>query len=220
MPVWRMVLGLVSDRMTIVLLVAEVVSALVSREWKTPVVILLVAGFNTVLNYVQQARAESSPAALRKMSVITARVRRDGHAVEIDRLARLLTLIAVVVVGGVLGLIRGQPWTELMLTAVSLAVATMPEGLPAVVAFTLATGVHRLARRGVIVKQLSAVETLGSTTHIATDRTGIPALDEMTVRRPVLDGSAFRVTGEGYSTEGRIIGPDDAPARPPPPPPP
>ncbi|MEX5254742.1 hypothetical protein [Kocuria arenosa] len=217
-PVWRMVLGLVSDRMTIVLLVAAVVSALVSREWKTPVVILLVAGFNTVLNYVQQARAESSPAALRKMSVITARVRRDGHAVEIDRLARLLTLIAVVVVGVVvvLGLIRGQPWTELMLTAVSLAVATMPEGLPAVVAFTLARGAHRLARRGVIIKQLSAVETLGSTTHIATDRTGTPTLDEMTVRRPVLDGSAFRVTGEGVLHGGAHHRSRRCPARPPP----
>ncbi|MFI7744429.1 cation-translocating P-type ATPase [Kocuria rhizosphaericola] len=326
-PVWRKVLSLLSDRMTIVLLVAALVSALVSQELKTPVVILLVVGFNTVLNYVQQARAESSLAALRTMSVITARVRRDGHDLEvdqaelvpgdivlleagdlvpadarvleaaqlqvaeaaltgesqpvdknsavvpdpdvplgdrsnlvfmgtevtrgrgeavvtgtgagtqmgsiagmletagetrtplqhrIDRLARLLTLIAFVVVGivVVLGLVRGRPWTELMLTAVSLAVATMPEGLPAVVAFTLAMGAHRLARRGVIIKQLAAVETLGSTTHIATDKTGTLTLNEMTVRRLLVNGTAYRVTGEGYSTEGRIVGPDDARARP------
>src|SRR5699024_9645152 len=103
---------------------------------------------------------------------------------RIDRLAGLLPILALVGVGivFVLGLVRGQSWTELLLIAVSLAVATIPEGLTAVVAFTLAMGANRLAKRGAIIKQLSAVETLGSTTHIATDKTGTLTLNEMTAR--------------------------------------
>lgn len=81
---------------------------------------------------------------------------------RIGQLAQLLTVVALVVVVVVfaLGLVRGQPWSELLITAVSLAVATIPEGLTAVVAFTLSMGASRMARRGAIIKQLSAVETL------------------------------------------------------------
>ncbi|MBW4096034.1 MAG: cation-transporting P-type ATPase, partial [Acidobacteria bacterium] len=127
---------------------------------------------------------------------------------RIDQLARTLTIVAIAVVGVVflLGLFRGRPWSELLITAVSLAVATIPEGLTAVVAFTLAMGASRLARRGAIIKQLSAVETLGSTTHIATDKTGTLTLNEMTVRQLLVAGRSFRVTGNGYSTDGRILG--------------
>ena len=109
------------------------------------------------------------------------------------------------------GLLRGVSWTNLLLTAVSPAVATIPEGLTAVVAFTLARGASRLAQRGAIIKQLSAVETLGSTADIASDRTGTLTLIEMTVQRALVPGREFRVTGEGYSTDGKILTSDGRP---------
>ena len=317
-PAWRKIARLLADKMTIVLILAAVVSAAVSHEWETPVVILLVITLNTVLNYVQETRAEESLRALRTMSVAQSRVLRDGRQRQvsrtelvpgdivlleagdavpadariidavrlqiaesaltgesqpvdksasalddpdlplgdrsnmafmntevtrgrasavvtgtgmntqigtiaallhgagaaktplqrrIDQLATLLTVIAFVVVAivFVLGLIRGDSWSDLLLTSVSLAVATIPEGLTAVVAFTLALGASRLAQQGAIIKQLAAVETLGSTTQIATDKTGTLTLNEMTVRRIVAAGRTIRVTGEGYSTEGKLL---------------
>ncbi|MCO4253433.1 cation-translocating P-type ATPase [Pseudarthrobacter raffinosi] len=323
-PAWKKVLRLLAEKMTLLLVVAAAVSATVSREWETPVVILAVIILNTVLNYVQESRADSSLEALRKMTVDTSRVRRDGGVQEIsnselvpgdivlldagdsvpadgrlieavrlqvaeaaltgesqpvdkttqmltdpdlvladrtnmiftstdisrgravmvatatgmdteiggiasllgsagtektplqrriDQLAGTLTIVALVVVAIVfiLGLSRGQPWSDLLITAVSLAVATIPEGLTAVVAFTLSMGASRLARRGAIIKQLSAVETLGSTTHIATDKTGTLTLNEMTVRRLLVAGRSFRITGNGYSTDGKILSRDGGP---------
>ncbi len=323
-PAWRKIARLLADKMTVVLVVAAAVSAIVSREWETPVVILAVITLNTVLNYMQESRAEDSLQALRDMSIAQSRVRRDGREQEIprtelvpgdivlleagdavpadgrvvdaarlqvaeaaltgesqpvdkttealddptlplgdrtnmlymntevtrgraalmvtgtgmntqigsiatllgdagtdktplqrriDQLATLLTVIALVVVTIVfaLGLARGESWSDLLLTAVSLAVATIPEGLTAVVAFTLAMGASRLAARGAIVKQLSAVETLGSTTQIATDKTGTLTLNEMTVRRLEAAGQSFRVTGEGYSTTGTFLSDGEQP---------
>jgi P-type Ca2+ transporter type 2C len=132
---------------------------------------------------------------------------------RIGQLAQTLTIVAIVTVTlvFVLGLLRGQSWSELLVTAVSLAVATIPEGLTAVVAFTLAMGASRLATRGAIVKQLAAVETLGSTTHIATDKTGTLTLNEMTVKRLLTLGRQFRVSGSGYGTDGKILVGDGLP---------
>ena len=104
---------------------------------------------------------------------------------QIAGLSRTLAMIAgaVIVVVFVLGLVRGQDFAALFVSAVSLAVAAIPEGLPAVVAFTLAMGTTRLARRGAIVKRLASVETLGSTSQICTDKTGTLTLNQMTARR-------------------------------------
>ena len=323
-PVWRKIIRLLAEKMTLVLVIAAVVSAVVSREWETPVVILAVIILNTALNYLQERRAENSLQALRTMSAGTAVVRRNGTELEvprsalvpgdivlldagdsipadgriveesrlqvaeatltgesepvgktthaltaaslplgdrdnmvfmntevtrgratmvvtatgmrtevgaiaalisevqgertplqkrIDQLAQMLTLVALLVVAVVfvLGLMRGQSWSDLLITAVSLAVATIPEGLTAVVAFTLAMGAARLAGRGAILKQLSAVETLGSVTHIATDKTGTLTMNEMTAHRLHIHGHDFLVTGEGYSTDGKILTPEDLP---------
>ncbi|MDV8001752.1 cation-translocating P-type ATPase [Rhodococcus sp. IEGM 1408] len=320
-PAWRRILRLLADPMILVLAVAAVVSAGVSREWETPVVILLVVALNTVLNYVQESRAEESLAALRDMSVPHSRVVRDGSEVEVDSadlvpgdvvvvesgdrvpadgrvleasrfqvaesaltgeslpvdktagavaaadaplgdrtgmvfmntevtrgrarvvvtgtgertemgaiadllggagveqtplqrrigvLARVLTAIALAVVALVMGigLLRGQSWEDMLLSAVSLAVATIPEGLTAVVAFTLAMGASRLARQGAIIKNLAAVETLGSTSHIATDKTGTLTLNQMTVTRIVAGGSVYSVTGTGYGASGTVLSSD------------
>ncbi|MET3859764.1 Ca2+-transporting ATPase [Dietzia sp. 2505] len=320
-PAWRRVLRLLRDPMIMVLAVAAVVSAVISREWETPVVILLVVVLNTVLNYVQETRAEESLAALRDMAVPHSRVVRGGAEVEVDSadlvpgdvvvlesgdrvpadgrvleasrfqvaesaltgesvpvdktagavaaadaplgdrtgmvfmntevtrgrarvvvtgtgehtemgaiaellggaggeqtplqrrigvLARVLTVIALVVVTLVMGigLVRGQSWEDMLLSAVSLAVATIPEGLTAVVAFTLAMGASRLAREGAIIKNLAAVETLGSTSHIATDKTGTLTLNEMTVTRVVANGAVHTVTGTGYEAAGAVLSSD------------
>nr|MDT0663252.1 cation-translocating P-type ATPase [Micromonospora sp. DSM 115978] len=132
---------------------------------------------------------------------------------QIDGLSRTLAIIAgvvIVVVFG-LGLVRGQEFGDLFISAVSLAVAAIPEGLPAVVAFTLAMGTGRLARRGAIVKRLASVETLGSTSQICTDKTGTLTLNQMTAQEMVLAARRFTISGEGYSTDGRIRTTDGSP---------
>jgi Ca2+-transporting ATPase len=125
---------------------------------------------------------------------------------QIDALGRTLaaTAAVVIVVVFALGLLRGQSFGDLFASAVSLAVATIPEGLPAVVAFTLAMGTSRLAKHGAIVKRLASVETLGSTSQICTDKTGTLTLNQMTAREILLAGRRFTVSGEGYATDGRI----------------
>ncbi|MFC7535632.1 cation-translocating P-type ATPase [Actinoplanes sp. GCM10030250] len=131
---------------------------------------------------------------------------------QIDALSRTLAFIAggVIVVVFALGLIRGQQFDDLFISAVSLAVAAIPEGLPAVVAFTLAMGAGRLAKRGAIVKRLAAVETLGSTTQICTDKTGTLTLNQMTARELQVAGRRFTISGEGYATDGKIEAADGA----------
>ncbi|WP_328418074.1 cation-translocating P-type ATPase [Micromonospora sp. NBC_00389] len=316
-PWWRALLRQFQDLLIVILLVAAVVSLLVSREWETPAAIAVVVLLNATIGFVQESRAEASLEALRRMLVTSATVRRDGRLLRVnaeelvpgdvvvveagDRMpadARLLQAIslevqessltgeaqpvtkradadvrpdaalgdrvtllfmntmatrgrgeAVVTATGMdteigrvagllhearagltplqrqinalgrtlavtagiviaivfgLGLARGQQFHELFVTAVSLAVATIPEGLPAVVAFTLAMGTGRLARRGAIIKRLASVETLGSTSEICTDKTGTLTLNEMTAREMVFAGRPFTVSGEGYRTDGQI----------------
>ena len=107
------------------------------------------------------------------------------------------------------GFLRGgRPWHELLLEAVSLAVAAIPEGLPAITTITLALGMQRMARRGAIVRKLPAVETLGAATIIASDKTGTLTQNEMTVRAIYAGARCFTVSGQGYDPTGDIA--DDA----------
>ena len=104
------------------------------------------------------------------------------------------------------GLYRGEhTWHELLLEAVSLAVAAIPEGLPAITTITLALGMQRMAKRGAIIRKLAAVETLGAATVICTDKTGTLTQNEMTVREVYCAGITYSVTGIGYDPKGDIV---------------
>ncbi len=104
------------------------------------------------------------------------------------------------------GMLRGdRSWHELLLEAVSLAVAAIPEGLPAITTITLALGMQRMAKNGAIIRKLAAVETLGAATVICTDKTGTLTQNAMTVREIYAGSSRFTATGSGYDPAGALV---------------
>lgn len=124
---------------------------------------------------------------------------------EISRLGKVLIIIAVVAAAAVVivGLFTGQELESLLQMAIILAVAAIPEALPAVQTITLARGMETMADKEALVKTLPAVETLGSTSVIATDKTGTLTENQMLVSRVVLkDEHIYEITGEGYTPEG------------------
>lgn len=126
---------------------------------------------------------------------------------RLDQVARRLLWIclAIVAVVFLLGLLRGSGAYDLFVSAVSLAVAAVPEGLPAVVTVALALGMQRMARRNSLVRRLPAVETLGCTQVICTDKTGTLTVGEMTARRLVTSARLYEVSGEGYVPQGVFV---------------
>lgn len=132
---------------------------------------------------------------------------------RIHGLGKLMGLIALVVCTGIFALqfFKGVPIVENFMTAVSLAVAAVPEGLPAILTLTLALGMQRMARRNAVVRKLLAVETLGSCTTICTDKTGTLTKNKMTVRETSIKSSEMVLTisalcNNSHISEGKIIG--------------
>jgi P-type Ca2+ transporter type 2C len=125
---------------------------------------------------------------------------------QLDQLTVLLTIMAgaALALVVVIGLLRGDDFDELFLVGISLAVAAIPTGLPAVVTTVLSLGTQALAAKGAIVKRLRSVETLGSTSAICSDKTGTLTLNQMTARQLVMVGRRYSIEGEGYATEGAI----------------
>ncbi|MFW6080234.1 MAG: HAD-IC family P-type ATPase, partial [Gemmatimonadota bacterium] len=118
------------------------------------------------------------------------------------RIGFVILVLAVLIV--VIDLLRGASVFEILLTAVAMAVAAIPEALPVVLTVTLAVGVRRMAQRRAIIRSLPAVETLGSTTAIGSDKTGTLTKNEMTVRAIRTAGAQYDVTGTGYGAAGAI----------------
>jgi P-type Ca2+ transporter type 2C len=127
---------------------------------------------------------------------------------QLDGLTRTLGLIAwgTLAVILVVGLVRGLSFSELMLLGIAMAVSAIPTGLPTFVQSMLASGAQQLAKAKAIVRNLSDVETLGSTRQINTDKTGTLTLNQMTVRALYLQGHWYEVDGEGYSWAGQVRG--------------
>ena len=130
---------------------------------------------------------------------------------EVDRIGRMLGIavisIAVVVVTAILltaDIETASDLVSVLLVGVSLAVAAVPEGLPAVLSVVLALGVQRMARRRAIVKKLSSVETLGSASVICSDKTGTLTKNEMTIEKVVTPSGEVEITGSGYRPEGEL----------------
>jgi Ca2+-transporting ATPase len=126
---------------------------------------------------------------------------------EIDRLGKGLGVLTIIVcaVVALVGFLRGVPAIEIFLLGVALAVAAVPEALPAVITIALAIGVRRMASRNALVRRLMSVETLGSTSVICSDKTGTLTRGEMTVRRIYIDNRMIEITGVGYEPEGAFF---------------
>jgi len=118
-----------------------------------------------------------------------------------------LALVTLTIAGMVfaLGFFRGQNIFDMFLTSIALAVSAVPEGLPVIVTITLAIGVQRMAREKAIIRKLSAVETLGSTTVICSDKTGTMTTNEMTVRKIYTNDRIIEVTGVGFEPHGKFL---------------
>ncbi|OCX94004.1 MAG: carbonate dehydratase [Pseudomonas sp. CO183] len=133
---------------------------------------------------------------------------------DMARFARVLTFIILALALGTylfgVGL-RGYSSDEMLLAAVGLAVAAIPEGLPAVLTITLALGVQRMARRRAIIRRLPAVESLGAVTVICSDKTGTLTRNEMTVQQVFTAANRYQIEGVGYAPHGKVRGEDGLP---------
>ena len=126
---------------------------------------------------------------------------------RLDQLGKILGWAAMAICALVflVGWARGNPPLEMFITAVSLAIAAVPEGLPAVVTITLALGMQEMVKRHALIRRLSSVETLGSATVICSDKTGTLTQNEMTATRTWVDGEFFAISGSGYTPQGEFL---------------
>ncbi|HAH63776.1 MAG TPA: ATPase, partial [Treponema sp.] len=126
--------------------------------------------------------------------------------IKLNQLGKILGTLTLVICGivFVVGLLQGRGVLDMLLTSISLAVAAIPEGLPAIVTIVLAIGMNRMAAKNAIVKKLLAVETLGATSVICSDKTGTLTQNEMTVVKAYVDGKVLEIEGGGYEPVGAV----------------
>ncbi|MGM8364194.1 calcium-translocating P-type ATPase, SERCA-type [Virgibacillus sp. W0181] len=155
--------------------------------------IVVGTGMNTMMGQIASlmANTKKSPTPL------------ENKLAELGKILIVAVLLLTALVVGI-GVYQGHPVYNMFLAGVSLAVAAIPEGLPAIVTVALSLGVQRMIRRKAIVRQLSAVETLGCASVICSDKTGTITENQMTVKEIYLNGKNIHVTGEGYTTQGEF----------------
>ncbi len=151
-----------------------------------------------------------------EMGKIATMIQAEGGGVtplqrRLEELAKFMVYVCFGVAGLILaaGLLRGLGFVYMLQTAASLAVAAIPEGLSAIVIIALAMGVQRMSKRNIIVRKLSAIETLGCATVICSDKTGTLTKNEMTVRAIYTPDRLWRVSGEGYAPRGAFYAGDE-----------
>jgi Ca2+-transporting ATPase len=135
------------------------------------------------------------------------RIERTPLERRLDTLGLQLAVVAVAVAAliATLNLLQGIELATVIRTGIAVAIAAVPEGLPAVVTIAMAIGVHRMARRHALVRRLPTIESLGSATVVCTDKTGTLTTGDMTVTTLSIAGREIRVTGTGYAPEGRFL---------------
>ncbi|MGL5034058.1 MAG: cation-translocating P-type ATPase, partial [Microcystaceae cyanobacterium] len=177
--------SLLGDRLNLVYSGTEVVQGRATA-------VVTATGMKTELGKIASAlqSVEAEPTPLQKRMTQLGNVLVGGS----------LILVAIVVIGGTI--FKPSLFMELVEVSLSMAVAVVPEGLPAVITVTLALGTQRMAKRQALIRQLSAVETLGSVTTICSDKTGTLTQNKMVVQSVVSDRQNLKVTGQGYIPEG------------------
>jgi len=156
--------------------------------------IVVATANNTEVGRISQLIATTEELA----TPLTRKMARFSHIL-------LYVILVLAAVTFVVGIVRGHSAFDMLMAAVALSVGAIPEGLPAAMTITLAIGVSRMARRRAIIRKLPAVETLGSTTVICSDKTGTLTENQMTVQEIAAGGEQFEVSGVGYAPSGRII---------------
>jgi Ca2+-transporting ATPase len=143
--------------------------------------------------------AKLAEAAVEPQTPLERRIAQFGRAI-------IYAAVVIFIVVNAVGMARGVPFAQIVMLAISQVVGMIPEGLPVAMTIALAVGVQRMARRRAVVRRLAAVETLGSTTVICTDKTGTLTRNEMTVTAVFLPGGReLAVTGAGYRPEGKFL---------------
>ncbi len=145
--------------------------------------------------------------------VLETKNEKSPLVIRMEKLSKQITILVVIIAAllTILMLVKGEPIQEVFISVVALSVSAMPEGLPLALTLALTIGSHRMSKKNVIVKKLNSVESLGSCTVIASDKTGTLTVNEQTAKKILLpDDSLFEIEGTGYNGDGKVIEIDNA----------